>query len=108
VDLDGTLARSEGWSGYHEVGEPIDLMVKRIRDWLADGLNVKIMTARVGSPDKGHPDMQRRLIQRWLRVKCHLPSLQIVSSKDEDMIELWDDKAVQVVPNTGLRADGEQ
>jgi hypothetical protein len=22
------------------------------------------------------------------------------------MVELWDDRAIQVVPNTGLRADG--
>ena len=27
--------------------------------------------------------------------------------KDFRMIQLWDDRCVQVIPNTGLRADGE-
>jgi len=108
VDLDGTLARSEGWRGYDHIGEPIDRMVRRVHDWLDEGITVKVLTARVGSPNSVQPAIQRRLIHRWLRLRCNLPSLQIVANKDEDMIELWDDRVVQVVPNTGLRADGEK
>ena len=83
-------------------------MVRRVHDWLDEGITVKVLTARVGSPNSVQPAIQRRLIHRWLRLRCNLPSLQIVANKDEDMIELWDDRVVQVVPNTGLRADGEK
>jgi hypothetical protein len=34
----------------------------------------------------------------------HLP---VTNCKDLNMVELWDDRAVQVVPNTGQRADGQ-
>jgi hypothetical protein len=30
-----------------------------------------------------------------------LPDLEVTNAKDMDMIELWDDRAVQVIPNTG-------
>ena len=33
--------------------------------------------------------------------KQGLPSLEITNAKDMDMIELWDDRCVQVIPNTG-------
>jgi hypothetical protein len=32
--------------------------------------------------------------------------LPVTNVKDFGMIELWDDRAVQVVPNTGQRVDG--
>ncbi len=32
--------------------------------------------------------------------------LPVTPAKDYDMVELWDDRAVQVIPNTGERADG--
>jgi hypothetical protein len=31
--------------------------------------------------------------------------LPITCTKDYGMVELWDDRAVQVIPNTGDRAD---
>jgi len=34
--------------------------------------------------------------------------LRITCKKDYKMIELWDDRAVQVIPNTGKRADGKE
>lgn len=106
VDLDGTLAHYDGWRGLVHIGEPVEAMLARVRRWLAEGREVRIMTARVsGSPESA--GIARTAIEGW----CfeHLGQvLQITNSKDFDMLELWDDRAVQVVPNTGLRADGER
>ena len=33
--------------------------------------------------------------------------LPVTNVKDWHMLELWDDRAVQVEPNTGRRVDGE-
>ena len=46
VDLDGTLAKYGIWDG--SIGEPIPLMVERVKIWIALGVEVKIFTARVG------------------------------------------------------------
>lgn len=98
VDLDGTIAKYESWKGPEHVGEPIPLMVERVREWLARGIDVRIFTARV-SNDPG--DVARKAIQRWceLHVGAALP---VTCCKDYAMVELWDDRAVQVIPNTGV------
>lgn len=97
VDLDKTLARYDG--DIRSVGEPIAPMVERVKKWLAEGREVRIMTARVSGPDA---DEQREMIQQWceLHLGCRLP---VTCVKDFDMRELWDDRAVQVMPDTGLR-----
>lgn len=43
-------------------------------------------------------------MRTWLVVT--LGVIPVVCRKDYAMVELWDDRAVQVIPNTGLRADG--
>ncbi len=50
VDLDGTLAFYEHWTKWNEFGEPIPMMVDRVKGWLADGTDVRIVTARVPLP----------------------------------------------------------
>lgn len=45
--MDGTLAVYDEWRGAHHIGEPIPLMVARVKDWLAAGKVVKIFTARM-------------------------------------------------------------
>jgi hypothetical protein len=114
VDLDGTLAFHTPGASIVTIGPPIPRMLKRVQRWLADGRRVKIVTARVGNhtdPDLSCSDQiefvanQRFLIQDWCRT--HLGrELEITHGKDLAMLELWDDRAVQVVPNTGLRVDG--
>ena len=47
VDLDGTLAEYDKWVSPTHIGKPILRMVKRVQKWLAEGRQVKIMTARV-------------------------------------------------------------
>jgi hypothetical protein len=104
VDLDGTLAKYNGWIGPEHIGEPIPKMLQRVDQWIKEGKRVKIMTARV-SPAKNDADFCRKVIQTWLghHVGC---VLEITHEKDHLMLELWDDRVVQVIPNTGERADG--
>jgi hypothetical protein len=33
-------------------------------------------------------------------------TLEVTAIKDYGMLQLWDDRCVQVIPNTGRRADG--
>ena len=117
VDLDATLAEYGGWKGYSTIGKPICPMVDRIKGWLAQGKEVRIFTARVcrnmGEIVVGaEADTEKRikdetlLIQDWLERECALPRLAVTCEKDFAMIELWDDRAIQMIPNTGLRADG--
>ena len=95
VDLDGTLAEAGPWKGFEHIGKPVPMMMKRLKIWLEMGYKVKIVTARAESPDLAIPP-----IREWLE-KHGLPDLEITNAKDMDMIELWDDRCVQVVPNTG-------
>lgn len=105
VDLDGTLAHYEGWKGETHIGQPIPAMVERVRQWLAEGREVRIFTARISDP---RPAVNRAIadaIGAWCRQ--HIGVVLLVTNvKDYAMVELWDDRAVQVVPNTGRRADG--
>ena len=94
VDLDGTLAHYESGQ-YPEIGEPIEPMLKRVHDWLDAGREVRILTARAAH---GEEDIER--VTAWLE-KVGLPRLQVTCQKDPDMEVLWDDKVVQVRPNTG-------
>lgn len=110
VDLDGTLARYDGWKGEDHIGEPIEGMVKRVIEWQAAGFDVRIFTARVtenltGNKSRLDPEQIRTIIKKWC-VKHLGFSLPITNVKDFHMIELWDDRCVQVIPNTGERADG--
>ncbi len=94
VDLDGTLAEYTTWKGIAHIGSPIPLMLRRIETWLEGGYTVKIMTARASVPEGA------KHVSAWL--KAHdLPSLEVTNEKDFEMIELWDDRAVQVVANSG-------
>lgn len=107
VDLDGTLAFHGVWLGPLHVGEPIPLMVQRVKAWLAAGYEVRIVTARVAGLDMF--DHLRiaiiNAIQDW--TELHIGArLLVTSEKDYEMIELWDDRAIQVIHNTGVRADG--
>jgi len=101
VDLDGTLAFYDGT--VEHVGAPILRMAERVKAWLDEGREVRIVTARV-SPEWDDVEQQTTMIQEWcvehfgvaLPVQCH---------KDGSMIELWDDRAVGVVKNYGERLE---
>ena len=107
VDLDGTLAVYDRWRGPYHIGEPIMPMVERVRRWLAEGRTVRIFTARVTDLPLNEDgtvhdlDKVRLSIVAWC-LKHIGSELQITNVKDWHMMELWDDRAVQVRPNTGV------
>lgn len=100
VDLDGTLAIYDEWRGPDHIGEPVPLMVQRVRGWLIAGYAVKIFTARVSS---GNPERVKSMdaIRKWTR-KVFGAELPMTAEKDYGMIELWDDRCRRVEPNTGV------
>lgn len=97
VDFDGTLAHYTSW---HEQGQtpgaPIEPMVARVKRWLAEGIDVRIFTARADEP------AQTGIITCWL-AKQGIPPLVVTNVKDKGLLELWDDRAVAVEKNTGKR-----
>lgn len=115
VDLDGTLAEYEGWQGEDHIGAPIPAMVARVKAWLEIGQEVRIVTARCFHPQMIENGFHVSTMSRWealsvIKAWCieHIGvELPIQCWKDYGMIELWDDRAVQVEPNTGRRMDGQ-
>ncbi len=104
VDLDGTLAHYDGWKGIEHVGEPIPTMVARVKEWLADGRHVKIMTARVWSDGSMARNREVYIATKFIHNWCleNLGTvLEVTCQKDFAMVELWDDRCVRVVMNTG-------
>lgn len=109
IDLDGTLAYYDGFKSPEHIGAPIPKMVERVKRWLAEGRDVRIFTARACpySGDKiSAVDIAsaRKAIETWCEE--HIGQrLPITYCKDYQMFELWDDRAIQVIKNTGERAD---
>lgn len=101
IDLDGTLARADTLSGTSKIGEPIPQMVNLAARLSRDGVIVKIFTARASDPQ------QVSMIHKWLRDNG-LPEFEVTNIKDFEMIRLYDDRAVQVIANTGeiIEPDG--
>lgn len=112
VDFDGTLCVYPGTFGVpHDIGKPVPRMVSRVKQWLSEGIDVRIMTARAAGPFvdvRGNQSTKEECLQEvqdWCRIYIG-QVLPITCQKDYNMIELWDDRAIQVVANTGRRADG--
>ena len=110
VDLDGTLAHwTEDHPGMHldKIGDPLPMMQRRVKRWIKEGRIVKIFTARMADPETGAPrcgydaadtakvigDWCKEHLGKWLPATC---------VKDHWMVELWDDRVVQVDFNTGI------
>lgn len=110
VDLDGTLAQYGGWKpavsnnkarALGLIGDPVPAMLERVKQWVAEGTEVRIFTARVCD---GDPETVKQ-IEDWC--EQHVGQrLKVTNVKDYSMVELWDDRAVQVEKNTGRRMDG--
>lgn len=102
VDLDGTLADMSKPPALGNIGPPVPKMLARVKNWLKNGKDVRIMTARVAQGPEQVP-----MIQDWL-LKYVGQTLMVTCAKDYNMEALWDDLAVQVVTNKGERADGSE
>ena len=125
-DLDGTLAKYDGWKGIDHIGEPVEMMVARIKKMHDEGKVVKILTARVAprrledgtigeqftwltpapSSDPAAKYTATQYIQDWCEEVAQLGFIpEIVYQKDHLMLELYDDRVKQVVPNEGLHVE---
>lgn len=93
VDFDGTLAVYDP-EIFPEVGAPIMPMVARVRRWLNDGEEVRIVTARADHPRNYLP------VYAFCRDQFGM-MLPVTDRKDRHMIELWDDRARHVLPDGG-------
>lgn len=105
VDLDGTLAQYDGWQGVEHVGAPVPAMLARVKEWLRLGGDVRIFTARASV--RSDAAQAIAAIEKWCLQHIGV-ILPITNCKDYGMVELWDDRAVQVIKNTGQRADGKE
>ena len=106
VDLDGTLAFDSPPGDPLAVGEPIPMMMQRLRQWLADGEQVVIFTARLNAPDVTDKAAVVAAVQDWLEQQG-LPRLRVTDRKLWAIKEFWDDRAVQVIPNSGVAPLGD-
>jgi phosphatidate phosphatase PAH1 len=105
VDLDGTLAKYDGYKGADHIGEPVSKMLARVKRWVAEGKKVKVFTARAAGKDKA---VAIKAIKKWC--KEHVgKELEVTCQKDRHMTALWDDRAVRVKKNDGKRiASGQE
>lgn len=106
VDLDGTLAYYDGWKGEDHIGEPVPEMAERVKEFRAAGSTIVIFTARVYQGMDMRPEhprdvnKARRLIEDWC-IKHFGEKFLVTAEKSPRITEFWDDRAKQVIPNTG-------
>jgi hypothetical protein len=96
VDFDGTLAYYDHWRGKNHLGKPIPLMIQRVRNMIARGITVKVFTARAYMATQQEIDA----IKAWCLEHVG-QELEVTCIKDQGMVQLYCDRAVQVVANTG-------
>jgi len=94
VDLDGTLALYDGWQGAEHIGDVVPSMLEKVKAWTHAGIEVRIFTARASVPE------YVPYVKAWLS-DHGIGSLRVTNEKDFGMLQLWDDRCVQVIPNTG-------
>lgn len=106
-DLDGTLAVYGGFISLEHIGEPIPAMVGVLKKHLAEGVEVRIVTARVGN-DRSPAERRtsRFHIEKWCQTHIGI-ILPVTCEKDFEMWALYDDRAIAVEKNTGRILGGE-
>lgn len=108
VDLDGTLAKYDGWKGEDHIGELIEPMAEKIIQRFNEGWQIAIFTARVSSNVLEENVRAERIIWAWLESnKIDMYINGITATKHKHFREFWDDRAFNVVPNTGMIRDFE-
>lgn len=123
VDFDGTLVEFDGWRGVEHIGAPLLPMIQKVQELLEGGRQVRIFTARVDDGirqisiwkerllgDQATPEIlekialdftARNVIREWTREHFGR-QLEATNTKDCFCIGIYDDIAIQMVPNTGL------
>jgi len=97
VGLDGTLAQRGDHGLQGPIGDPVPNMVVRVKDWVKHKrLRVRILTPRAAT-EAGAAEVEAWLGQQGL------DWLDFTHAKDLHMVEFWDDRAVQIISNTGTK-----
>lgn len=103
VGLDGTLAEWHGWQGIDHIGAPVPSIVTKVKQWLKDEREVRVVTARV-NPKWHDSDAAREVIVKWC-LDVFDTELPVTCELDPQMVEFWDTRVVRVIANKGERAD---
>ena len=98
VDLDGTLAHYDGWKGIEHIGPVIPEVANAMERAQAEGAEVHLFTARVSDPEDAAEAHQ--VISKWAEAN-HFNFASITAVKHKFFTEFWDDRAIQVIKNTG-------
>lgn len=101
VQLDGCLAQSAGGELRADViGLPVAEMVLRVRGWLRQRQDVRIVTPRASMGP-----LSRHHVEEWAR--RHLGrTLRVTDQVDASMAQLWAANVVAVHANTGRTVNG--
>ena len=104
VDLDRTLAYYDGWRGPLHIGHPIPAMVRCVQEHLMKGDTVTIFSARIhDDPKTGVTAEQvKKAISDWSENAVGV-RLDATNIKLDTFDRIYDDIAIQVVPNKGRR-----
>jgi hypothetical protein len=99
-DLDSSIAEYREFHGPEEIGDPLspdnsESAFCTLQRYLREGKDCRIFTARADTKAAIKP------IQDWCR-KYLGQVLPITNKKDFETIEIWDDRAVQLNPKTGI------
>lgn len=101
-DLDKTLFKFDKFKGSLDIGAPIDgpgTAMEALKEHLAAGHNVRILTARVSGKNDPYGKIARTI---QARLQNYIgQAVPVTSEKDNFMQLLYDDRAVAVEPNTG-------
>ena len=102
VDLDGTLAVYDVWSGEDHIGDLVLPVAEKIKQRVNDGWKVAIFTARV-SGQAAEAAYAEGIIWRWLEDNNIANFISgITANKHKHFREFWDDRAIAVVKNHGI------
>jgi|SRR5579884_1987935 len=105
-DLDSSLAsdhRGGEWvQTMEEIGDPIPKSVARVKSYLEAGYEVRIVTARANTLEQTAKQRMKqiKLIEEWCLIHIG-QKLKVQAEKTYGMLLLYDDRAIQLEPNTG-------
>lgn len=81
-------------------------MVERVKAWLAQGVEVRIFTARAYTPKEWLGENRAiSFVEAWCEKHLGM-KLPVTCVKDFAMMELYDDRAIRVEMNTGKLIGG--
>lgn len=102
VDLDGTLAEYTEWRGTTHIGKPVRAMCDLVKLLHKQGEVIKIFTARVSDAEEDPKKVAKvkKNIQDWCEEHLGFRP-EVTDRKDYCMVALYDDRAIQVVQNSG-------